>query len=173
MNIITLPTSACKRGEPLDIFYHNLVDFRYNKGVEIAVTVQDGSVILDGSFDLTITEIELILANGGEIAQMLSAIRCTDFGLFGPKLVPNTLPKWHNPITGTAKTFEEWLSWTYDAWWNLAGEVLFFTNVVGDSMDLYLTGTQIKILADYTENNHLTLAEAQALIVNPSWHKFE
>jgi hypothetical protein len=171
MNKITLPTAACKRGQALDVFYHNLVDFKYNNNVEIVVSVTNDSVILEGSFDLTIAEIELILASGGEITQMLSAIHVTDWTTFKATSTLTTLPWYLNLISGTVRTFANWLN-QGEVWYNASNEALFYTNPRSTNAEDYLTGSQIKMITDMATAEHITLAAANALIAAGGWTKY-
>jgi hypothetical protein len=168
---ITLPVASCKRNQPLDIFYHNLADFKFSGGVPIDIATDANNTVLTGSFDLTMAEIDLIVANGGKVEQMLSAIMVTDWAALKTMQVPSTLPWYQNMITGVARAFTNWLN-QGEVWYNASNQAIFYTNPRSKSADDYLTGAQIKIINDLAICDQITLAVANALIAAGGWVKY-
>jgi hypothetical protein len=168
---LTLPVAACKRNQPLDVFYHNLVDFKFNNGSEIEVAIDQTNVILTGSFDLQMTDIDSILTNGGKVEQMLSAIHVTDWTAMKALVVPSTLPWYLNMITGIARTFTNWLN-QGEVWYNAQNEAIFFTNPRSKNAEDYLTGAHIKVINDLSVADQITIASANAMISGGGWTKY-
>jgi hypothetical protein len=166
---ITLPKASCQRGAALDIWYHDLVDFDGT----ITVSRSNGNVILEGNFDLTISEIEAILLASGSITEMLSAIYVTDWLAFRTVLTPVGISESKNIFNDLQMNFLNWLQ-DGEVWWKLIGGVrhaIFYTNMNGGAVNDYLTGAEIKALSDLDLTTHKTLAEANILIAD-SWVKF-
>lgn len=170
MSIITLPVNACKRSQPLDIFYHNLVDFRYNKGVLIDVQIDTNNAILTGSFDLPMADIEAIIINGGTVRQMLTAFHVTDWTALKATIVPNTLPWYLNMLTGIARTFTNWLN--QGEVWYKANEAIFYSNPRSKNAEDYLYESHIKIINDMSMCNQITIESAEVLIAQGGWTKY-
>ena len=165
MSKIEIPIEHVEIGGALFNFYYNKAMIRS----EVIKTTSDTLATATDNFDLSISEVGSILANGGEVYEYLMAIRAP-YAILETN-VPAGLPK-NVYFDGAAKTFRAWFSYGAEVWIKDDNtEVIFYTNPFAGNENLYLKGSEIKIIHDISAQvNAITIADAEGITLT-GWTK--
>lgn len=165
MSKITIPIDSVKTTGALFALYYDSLGLRS----DVNKSTNETQAIAEGVFKMTITELDSILVEGGEVEGYLMAVRAPKVLLNEdvPVSLTNSV-KWD----GTAKTFNDWLVPGAEIWEKDDNtEILFYTNPFAGNESKYLKGSEIKtILIDTGATNVLTIEEAEALTAS-GWTK--
>lgn len=158
MSKATMPIAEVRKGGSLEDLYYDSALIR----TDIEKSTTDTEAIAEGVFNMTINEINSILTAGGQVEGYLMAIRAPKalFDIDVPVDLPNRLA-----FNGSIKTFEFWLVPGGEAWLKDDDlEIMLYTNPFAGNENVYLTGSEIKIINDINPGqiNILTIAEAEA-----------
>ena len=128
----------------------------------------NGNQEIEGVLNLGISNIGDILAEGGEVYGYLMAIQAPIAILEID--VPFGLPK-NIYFDGAAKPFRAWFSYGAEAWIkDDQSEIIFYTNPFAGNEDLYLKGSEIKVINDINTVEALTVEDAE-IITAEGWTK--
>ena len=173
MSKIIIPAATAEVGG-------NLFDLVYNGSIlnsEVANTLENGNRIIDDANasagqKLVITESGIIeiLAEGGEIENYLFGIRqpSASAALDVPEGVPLRLF-----ILGDVRNFSEWFSNNADVWLNEVNDEIIYYNNPNPSGGPILKASEAEIIRqiDTVSYSFLTVAEVQAIVLDPNWVK--
>jgi hypothetical protein len=127
---------------------------------DVTKTTVNGNQEIEGSLNLSILNIGDILAESGEVYGHLMAIQAPIAIL--ELDVPFGLPK-NVYFDGAAKPFRAWFSYGAEAWIkDDQSEIIFYTNPFAGNEDLYLKGSEIKVINDLQTVEALSIEEAEA-----------
>jgi len=164
MSKVIVPKVATDIGGALNAWFFNEAISRS----DINKKTSNGSQEIEGDLNLSIGDVGSILDEGGEVYGYLMAIRAPIAIL--ELDVPFGLPK-NVYFDGAAKPFRAWFSYGAEAWIKEdQSEIIFYTNPFASNADLYLTGSEIKVIHDLQSVNALTIEDAK-IITTEGWTK--
>ena len=174
MTKITIPIdSALEPGGALVQFVAN-ISHVYSAITKIPdavnLTIDDSSAPSDQKLVLDQDLILDILAAGGNTENYLFGIRqpSASASLDVPEGIPLRLF-----ILGTVRNFSEWYSNNADVWLNdITDEIIYYNNP-NPSGGPILKASEADIIRNIDTNNYsfLTVAEVQAIVLDPNWVK--
>jgi hypothetical protein len=158
MSKLTFPITEILSTGNLCSLYDDLL--KYYSGLT-EINTDNTKVLQNGFAQLSKTQLNDIVANGGKVEEHLMALRVPASFMNEDVLVD--LPNRMNLITGLVKKFQDWFDSTAEIWRsddNL--EYIFFTKPHGNSKTEYLTGEQIRNIwaSDNVNIDILTTAQA-------------
>lgn len=144
MSKIEIPIAEVEIGGALFDFYYNKCMIRS----DVVKETTDTTATAIDNFDLSITDVADILAEGGEVSEYLMAVRAP-IALLDTD-VPVGLPK-RTTLDGTAtevpKQFKNWFVPGAEIWKKDDDtEIIFYTNPFAANENQYLTGSEISII---------------------------
>jgi len=169
MTKIILPIAEVQNGGTLHGWYYDEAIIRsdINKKTDAVLATAEGI------FNLSISDVGTILANGGEVEAYLMAVHAP-MSLLDTE-VPEGLPK-RMTLDGSAtevpKAFKHWILPGAEIWRKDDDtEIMFYTNPFAGNVSQYLKGSEIALINDiHATVEILTIADAELLIAT-GWTK--
>lgn len=164
MSKVIVPKAATDIGGALNTWFFNEALSRS----DVNKKTVNGNQEIEGLLTLSIENIGDILNETGEVYGYLMAIQAPIAIL--ELDVPFGLPK-NVYFDSEPKPFRAWFSYGAEAWIKEdQSEIIFYTNPFAGNADLYLKGSEIKVINDLQTVNALTIEDAQ-VITAEGWTK--
>ena len=173
MTKITIPPETAEvNGSLFDLVYNGSI-----LNSEVTNTFENGNRVIDDTNaspeqKLVIEETQIleILTEAGEIEDYLFGIRqpSSSATIDVPEGVPSRLF-----ILGAIKDFSQWFASNADVWLNEVTDEIIYYNSPNPSDGIILKASEAEIIRqiDIGTYSFLTVAEVQAIILDPNWTK--
>ncbi len=166
-----VPTTSIQKTGSLEDFYYDLL-----VGRDDLNKIQNGSnTEVTGNLELTLGQINQILAEGGEVYEYLVAVKA-DIGILGDDLsdgLPNRAMLDENAASEVRK-FKHWFENTAEVWKkDTDDQIYFLSNPFGTSVSKYLKGSEIALIyTDFVSTRNAdidTIAQFNAVVGGGGW----